>query len=176
MSRGVGEARATRLVRGVWPRSVRCTGSCRYGRWWRIARKTSRSSAGDHPGIGQGVTRCPSRLIGHRACVRVHANHLEVRCRGALVAWPEPVRGEGLQGIDYRHVVHSLIRKPAAFRRQVCREAVFLSTVFRRAYDAVRGGGGAGLDARGRRGPGVRRHQGAYLGVAAAGRVRRCRR
>ena len=121
-------------------------------------------------------TRCPSRLIGHRACVRVHANHLEVRCRGALVAWPEPVRGEGLQGIDYRHVVHSLIRKPAAFRRQVCRETVFLSTVFRRAYDAVRGGGGAGLDARGRRGPGVRRRQGAYLGVAAAGRVRRCRR
>ena len=81
------------------------------------------------------VYSLPSRLIGHR--VRVHANHLEVRYRGALVARPERVRGEGLEGIDYRHVVHSLIRKPGAFRRYVYREAMFPSLVFRRAYDAL---------------------------------------
>ena len=83
------------------------------------------------------VYSLPSRLIGHRVRVRVHVNHLEVRYRGALVARPERVRGEGLEGIDYRHVVHSLIRKPGAFRRYVYREAMFPSLVFRRAYDAL---------------------------------------
>ena len=83
------------------------------------------------------VYSLPSRLIGHRVRVRVHANHLEVRYRGALVARPDRVRGEGLEGIDYRRMVHSLIRKPGAFRRYVYREAMFPSLVFRRAYDAL---------------------------------------
>ena len=79
----------------------------------------------------------PSRLIGNRVQVRVYANHLEVRCRGELVGRPERVRGAGLEGIDYRHVVHSLVRKPGAFRRYVYREAMFPTLVFRRAYDAL---------------------------------------
>ena len=83
------------------------------------------------------VYSLPSRLIGHRVRVRVHANHLEVRYRGALVARPERVRGEGIEGIDYRHVVHSLMRKPGAFRRYVYREAMFPTPVFRRAYDTL---------------------------------------
>ena len=60
-----------------------------------------------------------------------------MRYGGVLVARPERVRGEGLEGIDYRHIVHSLIRKPGAFRRYVYREAMFPSMVFRRAYDAL---------------------------------------
>lgn len=79
----------------------------------------------------------PSRLIGHAVQVRVHANHLEVRYRNELVARPDRVRGEGLDGIDYRHLVHSLVRKPGAFRRYVYREAMFPTLVFRRAYDAL---------------------------------------
>jgi hypothetical protein len=79
----------------------------------------------------------PSRLIGHWVKVRVHANHLEVRYRGELVARPERVRGDALDGIDYRHLAHSLVRKPGAFRRYVYREALFPTLVFRRAYDAL---------------------------------------
>lgn len=79
----------------------------------------------------------PSRLIGHEVQVRIHANHLEVRYRKEVVARPDRVRGEGLEGIDYRHLVHSLVRKPGAFRRYVYREAMFPSLTFRRAYDAL---------------------------------------
>jgi hypothetical protein len=79
----------------------------------------------------------PSRLIGHAVQVRLHANHLEVKYHGELVGRPERVRGEALDGIDYRHVVHSLVRKPGAFRRYVYREAMFPTLVFRRAYDAL---------------------------------------
>jgi len=79
----------------------------------------------------------PSRLIGHTVEVHLYANHLEVRYREEVVARPERVRGEGLEGVDYRHVVHSLVRKPGAFRRYVYREAMFPTEVFRRAYDAL---------------------------------------
>jgi len=79
----------------------------------------------------------PSRLIGHVVQVRLYADHLEVRYRDELVARPERVRGESLEGVDYRHVVHSLVRKPGAFRRYVYREAMFPTLVFRRAYDAL---------------------------------------
>ncbi len=79
----------------------------------------------------------PSRLIGHRVQVRVYANYLEVRYRGELVACPERVRGEALTGIDYRHLAHSLVRKPGAFRRYVYREALFPTLTFRRAYDVL---------------------------------------
>ena len=83
------------------------------------------------------VYSMPSRLIGHRVQVRLHANHLEVYYGGALVARPERVRGAGLEGIDYRHVVHSLVRKPGAFRRYVYRAAMFPTPVFRLAYDVL---------------------------------------
>lgn len=79
----------------------------------------------------------PSRLIGHRVQVRLHAAHLEVRYRGELVGRPERVRGGSLTGIDYRHLVHSLVRKPGAFRRYVYREALFPTLTFRRAYDVL---------------------------------------
>ncbi len=79
----------------------------------------------------------PSRLIGHRVQVRVYANYLEVRYRGELVACPERVRGDALNGIDYRHLAHSLVRKPGAFRRYVYREALFPTLTFRRAYDVL---------------------------------------
>ena len=79
----------------------------------------------------------PSRLIGHRVRVQVHADHLEVRYRGELVARPDRVQGEGLEGINYRHLAHSLVRKPGAFRRYVYREALFPTLTFRRAYDVL---------------------------------------
>lgn len=39
--------------------------------------------------------------------------------------------------IDYRHIIHSLVRKPGAFRRYRFREALFPRLEFRRAYDAL---------------------------------------
>jgi hypothetical protein len=45
--------------------------------------------------------------------------------------------GSGKHRIDYRHIIHTLVRKPGAFRRYVFREALFPSLDFRRAYDAL---------------------------------------
>ena len=39
--------------------------------------------------------------------------------------------------IDYRHLVHSLLRKPGAFARYVYQDALYRSLTFRRAYDTL---------------------------------------
>src|SRR5258708_14962645 len=45
--------------------------------------------------------------------------------------------GGGKPGSKNRHIIHTLVRKPGAFRRYVFREALFPSLDFRRAYDAL---------------------------------------
>jgi hypothetical protein len=39
--------------------------------------------------------------------------------------------------IDYRHVIHSLVRKPGAFAGYIYREELFPRAVFRQAYDRL---------------------------------------
>ena len=41
-------------------------------------------------------------------------------------------------GIDYRHIIRSLVRKPGAFARYRYREQMFPTRTFRLAYDALR--------------------------------------
>jgi hypothetical protein len=80
----------------------------------------------------------PSRLIGSRLLVRVHAEKLEVyRGTSHLFSMPR-LLGRGQHHIDYRHVVWSLVRKPGAFAHYRYRDDLFPSLVFRRAYDALR--------------------------------------
>jgi hypothetical protein len=78
-----------------------------------------------------------SRLIGCRLRVRAHADMLELDYQGATVAVMERLIGAERNRIDYRHIIHTLVRKPGAFRRYVFREALFPSLEFRRAYDAL---------------------------------------
>ena len=78
-----------------------------------------------------------SRLMGARLRVRVHADIVELEYRGERVAVMERLVGTDKHRIDYRHIIHTLVRKPGAFRRYVFREALFPSLEFRRAYDAL---------------------------------------
>ena len=78
-----------------------------------------------------------SRLIGHRLRVRLHADIVELDHRGQRVAVMDRRIGSDKNRIDYRHIIHALVRKPGAFRRYVFREALFPSLEFRRAYDAL---------------------------------------
>ena len=83
----------------------------------------------------------PSRLIGNSVTVRQHAEHIEVFYKGNLIETMPRVRGERCFRIDYRHVIWSLVRKPAAFARYRYREEMFPSTIFRRAYDRLKAQG-----------------------------------
>lgn len=79
-----------------------------------------------------------SRLIGERVEVRVYADQLEVWYGDRQVAQMPRLRGEGKHCIQYRHIIHSLIKKPGAFRHYRFREDLFPRLLFRLAYDELR--------------------------------------
>jgi hypothetical protein len=79
----------------------------------------------------------PSRLIGYRLRARIHAAHIELEFGSRVVQSMERLRGIDRTRIDYRHLIHSLIRKPGAFQRYVYRDALFPTVVFRQAYDRL---------------------------------------
>jgi hypothetical protein len=79
----------------------------------------------------------PSRRRGHRVRVRLSATEVEVSYQGSVVERFPRLQGPGAARIDYRHIIHSLVRKPGAFRRYAFREALFPSLTFRRAYDVL---------------------------------------
>ena len=80
----------------------------------------------------------PSQLIGERVEVRVHVEHLEVWYGGREVQRMPRLRGSGKHRINYRHVIHSLIRKPGAFARYRYRDDLFPRLIFRVTYDLLR--------------------------------------
>jgi hypothetical protein len=47
------------------------------------------------------------------------------------------LRGDRGALVDFRHVIHGLLRKPGAFLHYRHREALYPSTVFRAAYDRL---------------------------------------
>ena len=85
----------------------------------------------------------PSRLIGKEVQIRLYSDHLE---EGHFVERMERVRGDGEVNVNYRHVIHSLVRKPGAFARYRFREQLFPTMHFRLAYDALRGWRGERAD------------------------------
>ena len=83
----------------------------------------------------------PSRLIGHKLLVRLYddrldvfqgATHLFTLARGR----PGP-NGKHGHVIDYRHVIHSLRRKPMALLNLVYRDQLFPRRAYARAFDAL---------------------------------------
>jgi hypothetical protein len=79
----------------------------------------------------------PSRLIGEVVRVRIFEDKLEVHYGNKLQLCCDRLLGRNLHRIDYRHVIWSLVRKPAGFARYVYREEMFPSVAFRRTYDAI---------------------------------------
>lgn len=79
----------------------------------------------------------PTRLIGERVRVRLYELHLEVWHGSQRVLRLDRILGEHRHRIDYRHVIHSLLRKPGAFARYRHREELFLTLTWRKAFDAL---------------------------------------
>lgn len=80
----------------------------------------------------------PSQLIGERVDVRIHADHLEVWYAGQMIERMERLRGEGKAAINYRHIIHSLVKKPGAFARYRFQSSLYPRVIFRVAYDELK--------------------------------------
>jgi transposase InsO family protein len=79
----------------------------------------------------------PSRLIGENVRVHRYDEHLEVYYAGELQVKIPRQSGRGKVMMDYRHIIHWLVRKPGAFRDYRYHEQLFPTLVFRKAYDEL---------------------------------------
>jgi len=85
--------------------------------------------------VRKNVYSVNSQLIGERVEVKLHAELLEVYYANTLVHQFARLRGEGKAAINYRHIIHSLICKPGAFRNYRYQQCLFPRVSFRIAYD-----------------------------------------
>jgi len=95
-------------------------------------------SSGSLIRVQNNVYSVSSRLIGETVRVRFHAETLEVFYGQRRVEVLERLRGRKNHGINYRHVIDSLVRKPGAFENYRYREDLFPTSRFRMAYDALK--------------------------------------
>jgi hypothetical protein len=83
----------------------------------------------------------PSRLIGHRLRVRLYDDRLDVFIGATnLMTLPRgraSASGKHDQVVNYRHVIHSLRRKPMALLNLVYRDQLFPREAYRRTFDLL---------------------------------------
>jgi transposase InsO family protein len=81
----------------------------------------------------------PSRLVGHRLRVRLYDDRLELYVGGTRTITVSRGRSgaNGKHGhvVDYRHVIHTLRRKPMALMNLVYRDQLFPRDAYRQAFD-----------------------------------------
>jgi hypothetical protein len=78
-----------------------------------------------------------SRLIGEQVQARLRPDTVEIWYGGQCVETLARLRGRGRHGVNYRHVIDWLVRKPGAFERYLYREELFPTSRFRLAYDML---------------------------------------
>ena len=81
----------------------------------------------------------PSRLIGHRLGVRLYDDRLELFLSGThhltVPRGRAGATGPRAHVVNYRHVIHSLKKKPMALRNLVYRDALFPREAYRRCFE-----------------------------------------
>lgn len=88
--------------------------------------------------VKKNVYSVPSRLIGERVTVRVYEDKIQVLYGGKTQLEMERIKGSGGKSIHYRHIIWSLVKKPAAFAHYQYRDELFPTVTFRKAYDCLR--------------------------------------
>lgn len=82
----------------------------------------------------------PSRLIHYTLKVYVYPDEIILFYANKKLQTMPRLLPHSLAGINYRHLIDGLIRKPAAFANYQYHEALFPRLCFRKAYDALREG------------------------------------
>jgi transposase InsO family protein len=84
----------------------------------------------------------PSRLVGHRLRVRLYDDRLELLIGATLLMTLARGRAgpNGKHGhvVDYRHVIHTLRRKPLALLNLVYRDQLFPREAYRHMFERLR--------------------------------------
>ena len=79
----------------------------------------------------------PSQLIGVKVVAQITESEVAFLHAGREIVRYRRRRSQE-PAIDYRHVIHSLVRKPGAFAGYIYREELFPRPVFRQVYDRLK--------------------------------------
>lgn len=99
---------------------------------------SSRVSRGSTIRVLRNTYSVDSRLIGQEVDALAGSEDIELRYGGRLVERLPRIHGRAQHRIEYRHIIHSLIRKPGAFADYKYRDDLFPTSYFRMAYDALK--------------------------------------
>ncbi len=88
----------------------------------------------------------PSRLIHYTLTAYVYPDEIVLFYGNKKLQTMPRVRANSLAGINYRHIIDSLVRKPSAFSNYQYHEALFPRLCYRKAYDSLRDGVPANAD------------------------------
>jgi transposase InsO family protein len=139
--RGANALRHQRLAEEV--AVLRALPATRYPQAEEIAVRVSSYSTAR---VKECAYSLPSQLIGAVVIALVTEGEVGFRHGGQEVARYRRRRAKE-PAIDYRHVIHSLVRKPGAFAGYIYREELFPRSVFRQAYDRLKQHDAARADA-----------------------------
>ena len=101
----------------------------------KIITKVGRSSS---IRVMQNTYSVPSRLIGANVEIRVYFDRLELFYGQKKITSIPRIVGKNKHHIDYRHIIHSLIKKPGAFENYKYKPDLFPNSFFRMAYDVLK--------------------------------------
>ena len=88
--------------------------------------------------VNHNVYSVDSRLIGEHINARLFMDRLEIWYGQKRVDTLPRLLGDKKHGINYRHIIDSLIRKPGAFENYRYRDDLFPTSRFRIAYDELK--------------------------------------
>lgn len=88
--------------------------------------------------IKKNIYSVPSRLIGEKVTARVYEDKIQILYSGQPQLEMERLKGSGGKSINYRHIIWSLVKKPAAFENYQYRQELFPTVSYRKAYDSLK--------------------------------------
>ena len=84
--------------------------------------------------VAKNIYSVPSSLIGKEVRVHLHSMHIDLFYGQNKVDSFRRIPGESKHNVNYRHVIHSLIKKPGAFENYRYQSSMFPTSQFRIAY------------------------------------------
>jgi hypothetical protein len=87
--------------------------------------------------VKKNIYTVPSRLIKEEVSVRVYEHKVEVFYAGKRQLEIERIKGSGGKSINYRHIIWSLVKKPAAFANYKYKQELFPTVTFNKAYESL---------------------------------------
>ncbi len=106
----------------------------------------ARVSSGSIIQILEAPYTVPSRLIHYTLKAYVYPDEIVLFYNNKRLQCMPRVRSKSYDGINYRHIIDSLVRKPGAFAQYKYQMALFPRLCFRRAYDCLCAKRPAGAD------------------------------